>query len=98
MDNVRFNEFTVDADTGIGLPVAPGVPGYDPQMILKYSKDRGKTWSDERPESMGKMGETEKRIIWPQLGSSRIGWLVSVVVTEPVPLSINGAFVRMGPA
>jgi len=88
----RYNKLTVDMDTGIGLPVAPGQPGFDPQVILRYSSNRGKTWSNERSLSAGRMGRDDTRVIFPQLGSSRIGMAFWLRMTEPVPTSYNAAF------
>lgn len=95
-NNARVNRFTLDMDTGIGLDVAPDQPGYDPQVIMKYSKDRGKTWSNERQQSAGKIGETQKRVFWKQMGAARIGLTASVVMTDPVPWNINGAYLQIG--
>lgn len=92
MNNVRYNRFTLDMQTGIGLDVGEAIQGYDPRVILKYSPDRGNTWSAERPQSAGKLGEFEKRVFWTQLGSSRIGLTVSTVMTDPAPFNINAAY------
>lgn len=92
MRNVRYGDLTIDMDTGIGLPVAPGQPGYDPQVLMKYSNNRGKNWSNERSVSAGKQGRTETRVIFPQMGSSRIGLALWVRMTDPVPTSYNAAY------
>ncbi len=96
MNLIRMNSLTVDMDTGVGLNVAPNQPGYDPQVILKYSNNRGKNWSYERSASMGKIGENDIRVIFNQLGSSRIGWVVDLYGSDPVPTSINTAYVDTG--
>ena len=96
MKNVRYNKLTIDMDTGIGLPVAPGQPGYDPQVIMRYSNNRGKNWSDERTTSAGRLGETNRRVVFNQLGSSRIGLAVWLRMTDPVPTSYNGAYIDIG--
>ncbi len=43
----------------------------DPQAILKYSDDQGKTWSTELWRDIGKVGEYEQRARWFKLGRSR---------------------------
>lgn len=96
MKNSRFNQLTIDGDTGIGLDVAPDQPGYDPQIIMKYSKNRGKSYGNERQASMGRVGENETRVIFNQLGSSRIGMVFDVVVTDPVPIVYNTAYLKIG--
>lgn len=90
--NTRFNRLTLDVDTGVGLSVAPGQPGYDPTIVMKYSANRGKTWSSERSERLGGIGEDLARVFWTQMGSSRIGFTADVWCTDPVPLRINNAF------
>ena len=97
LKNDRYNRFSLDMDTGIGLEVAQGQPGFDPQVVMRYSKDRGKNWSNERQSTLGEVGQDETRVFWPQLGSSRIGMTFDVVITDPVPTSINGALLDIGP-
>jgi hypothetical protein len=96
--NVRFSRFTLDMDTGIGLPVASTAAGYNPQVYMRYSKDRGKTWSRYLQGSAGKLGETQRRIFWKQLGSSRIGLTFDVLISDPVPLSIENAYIENSPS
>lgn len=98
MKMVRLGDLTVDMDTGVGLSVAEGQPGYDPQLIMRYSDDRGKTWSNERQESVGKIGETERRVVFPQMGSSRIGTALWLRMTDPVPTSYNTAYLGATPS
>lgn len=95
--NVRYNRLTLDIDTGVGLPVAPGQPGYDPTVIMKYSTNRGKNWSNQRSQKLGKSGETLERVFWTQLGSARIGFTADVWVTDPVPFNINAAYIDTSP-
>lgn len=97
MRMVRYNKLTIDMDTGIGLPVAPGQPGFDPQVLMYYSLDRGQTWSNERSTSAGRQGRTQTRVIFPQLGSSRLGMAFWVRMTEPVPTSYNTAYLDANP-
>lgn len=97
MKNIRYNQLTIDCDTGVGLDVGSDEPGCDPQMIMRYSDNRGKNWSSELQASMGRIGEDDTRVIYNQLGSSRIGKTFEVVVTDPVPLSINGAYLKLSP-
>lgn len=93
---IRHDRLTVDADTGVGLSVAAGQPGYDPQMVMRYSDDRGKTWSYERQASMGMIGQEKTRIIYKNNGSSRLGRAYEIVVSDPVPVTINGAYLELG--
>ncbi len=64
--------------------------GEDPQAMLRYSKNRGRTWSNERWASVGKGGEYENRIRYKRLGSAR-DMTFEWVMTDPVERVIYGA-------
>lgn len=51
--------FEVYLETGVGTSEVP-----DPQMIMDYSKDGGRTYSNEMWRSMGAVGEYLTRAIW----------------------------------
>jgi hypothetical protein len=96
MRKERYNRLVLDMDTGVGLPVTSAALGFDPQVIMRYSINRGKTWGNERQTSMGKLGYNNQRVAFRQLGSSYIGHTFDVVVTDPVPVSFNTAYLQMG--
>ena len=68
-------------------------PGYDPQVMLRWSDDGGHTWSNEHWRSMGKIGEYGYRTIWRRLGmTTKIRDRVyEVSGTDPVKIAIMGA-------
>ena len=71
-------------ERGVGLNVAATASGYDPVVGLRYSNDRGYTWSDERLRTIGRRGEWNGRTEWNQCGSGRDRqW--EIVGTDPVP-------------
>lgn len=54
--------------------------GSDPQVMLQFSDDGGKTWSHEKWRSIGKIGRYKHRSIWRRLGSFRsriFRWVIS---------------------
>lgn len=53
----------------VGLPGA-AMLGEDPTIWTSYSLD-GKTWSQEKPRSAGKQGQTLKRLVWRRQGHVR---------------------------
>ena len=68
-----FNDVTVypslwDDLTLFGLSEKPFV---DPQAILDWSDDGGRTWSNEIWTSIGRLGEYNNRSVWRRLGQSR---------------------------
>jgi hypothetical protein len=64
------NALQVDMQVGTGI-VDSETDDLDPQAMLSWSDDSGKTWSAERWQSIGKVGEYLKRVIWRRLGRSR---------------------------
>jgi hypothetical protein len=53
---------------GVGLISGQGA---DPQVVLRYSDDGMRTWSNEYWRKLGKMGKYKKRVRWPRMGASR---------------------------
>jgi len=96
MRNTRHNQLTLDMDTGLGIVATEDQLGVDPQISLRWSDDRGKTWGYEIQEAMGRTGETFERVIFNQLGSARIGRTYDLVITDPVPVSILTAYLQLG--
>jgi len=74
----------------------PATPGYDPQVMLRWSDDSGHTWSSEHWTSMGKIGEYDYRTFWRRLGSSR-DRVYEVSGTDPVKIVIMGAELVLSP-
>lgn len=72
--------FEVICETGAGLTSGQGS---DPQMMLRYSDDGGRTWSNELWRSLGAIGEYRTRAIWRKLGQF---WQrqIRLRITDPV--------------
>jgi len=87
-NRLRIDRLELDIETGVG--VVSGV-GEDPEIMLRYSKDGGHTWSDEKRRSLGKLGDYGKRVHWPQLGQGR-DWVFEFSVSDPVKVSISGGY------
>jgi hypothetical protein len=68
-------------------------PGYDPQVMLRWSDDGGHTWSNEHWRSMGKIGQYGYRTIWRRLGMTEKlrDRVYEVSGTDPVKIAIMGA-------
>lgn len=86
--NIPFSSFELDCEVGVGLTSGQGS---DPQIMMQYSDDGGKTWSNELWRSMGKKGEYRTRVRWSRLGSSR-DRVFKVRYTEPTFFQINEAY------
>jgi hypothetical protein len=53
----------VIAETGVGLE-----NGDDPMILMSYSDDGGRTYSNDREGSLGAIGQYRKRVKWNRLG------------------------------
>jgi hypothetical protein len=68
-------------------------PGYDPQVMLRWSDDGGHTWSNEHWRSMGRIGQFGYRTYWRRLGMTLKlrDRVYEVSGTDPIKLAIMGA-------
>jgi hypothetical protein len=82
--NIFFSALEIDLETGVGLATGQGS---DPQMMLDWSDDSGRTWGNELQASIGKIGENETRVRWRKLGKSR-NRVFRLTVSDPVPVHI----------
>lgn len=78
----------IDFETGVGTGSGQGL---DPQALLSWSDDGGRTWSNEYPASMGRQGEYRTRAEWRRLGQSRAR-AYRLRITDPVRVAILGAY------
>jgi hypothetical protein len=77
----------------------PAAPGYDPQVMLRWSDDGGHTYSNEHWSSIGKIGAYGHRTFWRRLGMTlklrdRVYELSG---TDPVKIAIVGAELILSP-
>lgn len=86
---IFMDRFEIEVEAGDGVD---GQPAADPQMMLEWSKDGGKTWYTSQPaRSMGLLGQYIKRLRWINLGQSRT-WIFRLTCTDPVRRYIIGAY------
>lgn len=79
----------------VGLGTATG-QGANPQIMLRYSKDGGKTWGPELWRSAGAIGEYSNRARWDRLGQAR-QLVLEVSVSDPIPWRLVGGFLTPDP-
>lgn len=66
----------------------------DPKVMMRYSDDGGKSWSNERSASMGKIGEFGRRVKWERLGQTKqVGRIWEFSMSAAVIRGITGAAV-----
>src|SRR5690606_13402712 len=80
------------------LVVRPGAglitgQGSDPKVMLRVSRNGGRTGGPERWRALGKIGEYGTRVRWGRLGAAR-NFLFEVSVSDPVNLGILGAYLE----
>jgi hypothetical protein len=85
---IFYGAFEVLLDSGVGNTVTPGE---NPQVMLRYSNDGGKTWGPELWRAAGAVGEYSRRVRWERggMGTQRV---VEVSVSDPVPWRLVDAF------
>lgn len=84
------SSFAVDCTKGVGDAATA-----NPQIMLRYSDNQGRTWSNEKWKSLGRIGEYAKRVLWRMLGHGKPpGRIWEVSVSDPVVVSIYGARVN----
>jgi hypothetical protein len=96
MEWIRHSELTVDFEPGVG-PEIPLIDGNgnprSPQAILRWSDDRGNTWSNEHWSDVGYAGQYRVRAIWRRLGRSRYR-VYELTLTDPVSWAIVDAYLK----
>lgn len=90
--NLIYHNLEIEFESGVGL--SGGVQGEDPQAVLDWSDDGGKTWSNQHWKSIGKIGEHKNRAIWRRLGQS-INRVFRVTMSDPVKSVIIGAYAEV---
>ena len=85
---ISYSSFEVECDVGQGLST-----GNEAYLMLRYSDDSGKSWSNWRNLSLGVVGNYVKRVRATRLGSSRHRvW--NIRVTDPVQVSLVQAVIN----
>jgi hypothetical protein len=96
MEWIYHTDLTVDFGVGLG-PQPPLLDGNGnprpPQAMLRWSDNRGSTWSNEHIANCGFAGEYNTRVIWRRLGRSRYR-VYEVTVSDPIPWTIVDAYLR----
>lgn len=84
------NSLQIDMKVGIGLD--GGVQGSNPQAVLTWSDDGGRTWSNESMAALGAgvIGEFKKRVLYRRLGKSR-DRVYDFTITDPVDVVLMNA-------
>jgi hypothetical protein len=93
--NIDGHRFTVHR-VGIEMEVGVGrdgdaLSGQDPQIILQFSWDKSRTWSDEIFCPIGPIGEGLTEVVFGACGSGK-DFTIRVICSEAVRVTFTGAW------
>lgn len=87
---IFYSQLKIDLESGVGLVSGQGS---DPQVMLRWSNDGGRTWSHEHWVSAGKIGAYRYRARFQRLGRGR-DRVFELVVSDPIPARIVNAYLE----
>lgn len=82
---LTVDEVMLDFETGVGLQLGQG---NDPQIMMRVSKDGGRTWGNERWTTIGKVGKYRARAVWRRLGIAR-DFVLWFACTDPIKFVVT---------
>lgn len=85
---IRFKKLKLVMDTGNGLATGQGSA---PTLVVRWSDDNGRSWSNERQLDLGVMGDYQRQVITRHMGSSRER-VIEFYLTDPVPFVVADAY------
>ncbi len=86
-----IHNLELDMESGVGVPFGQGD---NPQAMLQWSDDGGKTWSNEHWASIGRIGQYLTRVNWNRLGMFRQRQF-KLTISDPIPVVIISAFAEV---
>ena len=87
---IAHAQLELDMETGVGLQSGQGT---NPQIMMQYSDDGGRTWSSELWRDIGAVGKYRTRVKWNKLGRSR-DRVYRIRISDPVFVQINEAILN----
>lgn len=87
---VYVDRFELGIQPGLGLALGQGS---DPQVMVRWSGDFGRTWGNELQLGVGQQGQYGKQVYHTIAGSSLKSMVPEVTMTDPIPCRIVGASV-----
>jgi hypothetical protein len=87
---IFYSQIQFDLEAGLGLQSGQGS---DPQVMLSWSNDGGKTFGMEWQIPAGMAGEFGRRVIGRRLGSGR-DRVFQVSVTDPIPWRLVDVYIE----
>ena len=100
---LEYTRFIADMETGnaIDIPWVPGDLGDtvdgQPQISMRFSDNRGGSWSTPQVQTFGSTGQENVQIIWTRQGLSKDRIFELFWTTRNIT-ALNGAFIEVRPA
>lgn len=85
----RYSGLEVELERGLGTSTGQGS---DPNMMMRWSDDGGKTFGSELWRSAGQQGEYLTRVRWNRVGMGE-DRVFEFVVTDPIPWRVTAAYI-----
>ena len=86
--SLTFRSLILDPEAGVGLITGQGS---DPQVMMRYSWDGGRTWSSDLWTSLGAIGHPEYKPTWNNLGMG-YDWQFEFSCSDPVKFNLFNLF------
>jgi hypothetical protein len=90
------SQLLVDVDAGLGTFANGDGTSRGPLMMMRFSDDRGRTWSNEQQVDCGQTGNFTTRAIFRRLGRSRYR-VYEITCTDPAPWVIIDSYLNATP-
>ena len=82
---LTMNRIELICELGVGAVTGQGV---DPEVMISFSDNGGRTFSTERRGKIGRLGDFERKVEWHICGSF-VDRIVRVSVSDPVNFVIH---------
>lgn len=86
---LTYGSLELLAEVGVG-----NAAGSLPQVALRWSDTDGRTWSNERWQTLGAIGKRKTRVVWQRLGQSE-SRIFEIVITDPVKVRLIDALLTV---
>ena len=84
---LKMARLELELETGVGRTTGFGAT---PQAMIQFSDDGGRTWSNERWATLGRIGQYRRRVRWYRMGQFRERYL-RLTLADPVKVALIGA-------
>ncbi|MEB3150915.1 MAG: hypothetical protein VKL60_18095 [Sphaerospermopsis sp.] len=90
--NYKFiDRLALMMDFGVGIDGSG--QGINPKVMMRFSIDGAKTWSNETMASIGDIGAYETELYWERLGKCR-SIIIEITISDPVKATIISGYLK----